>query len=98
MQSRWNDQDAAKFLNDPVATRAYTSRLLGQEASLVQHGGGNTSVKAPHVNLFGETEKILYVKVSGWALAAIEPQGFAPVKMSVLTRMARLEKLSDSDM
>ncbi|MGZ3722705.1 MAG: bifunctional aldolase/short-chain dehydrogenase, partial [Bdellovibrionales bacterium] len=80
------------------ALRAYTSRLLGQEASLVQHGGGNTSVKAVVENLFGEKEEILYVKGSGWDLATIEPQGFAPVKIAVLTRMARLEKLSDSDM
>lgn len=98
MQSRWNDQDAAKFKNDPVALRAYTSRLLGQEASLVQHGGGNTSVKASRDNLFGEKEEILYVKGSGWDLATIEPQGFAPVKMDVLLRMSRLETLSDSDM
>jgi len=98
MQSRWNEKDAAPFKNDPVALRAYTSRLLGQEPSLVQHGGGNTSVKASRENLFGEKEEILYVKGSGWDLATIEPQGFAPVKMDVLTRMARLEHLSDSDM
>jgi len=98
MQSRWNDTEAAKFKNDPVALRAYTSRLLGQEASLVQHGGGNTSVKATHTNIFGDQEEILYVKGSGWDLATIEPQGFAPVKMDVLLRLSRLEKLSDSDM
>lgn len=98
MQSRWNEEEASKYTNDPVAMRAYTSHLLGQEPSLVQHGGGNTSVKAARVNLFGEKEEILYVKGSGWDLATIEPQGFAPVKMDVLRRMARLEKLSDSDM
>ncbi len=98
MQTRWNDEDAEKFKNDPVAMRAYTSRLLGAEAALVQHGGGNTSVKAPRKNLFGEMEEILYVKGSGWDLATIEPQGFAPVKMDVLLRMAQLAELSDSDM
>lgn len=98
MKSRWNDQEAEKFKNDPVAMRAYTSRLLGQEAALVQHGGGNTSVKTARTNLFGETEELLYVKGSGWDLATIEPQGFAPVRMDTLLRMARLEKLSDTDM
>ncbi len=98
MNSRWNDTEAAPFKNDPVAMRAYTSRLLGAEAALVQHGGGNTSVKASRKNLFGETEEILYVKGSGWDLATIEPQGFAPVKMDVLLRMAQLPELSDSDM
>lgn len=98
MQNRWNPQEAEKFKNDPVAMRAYTSRLLGAEASLVQHGGGNTSVKAPRTNLFGEKEEILYVKGSGWDLATIEPAGFAPVRMDLLLKMARLEKLTDTDM
>ncbi|MGE4132860.1 MAG: bifunctional aldolase/short-chain dehydrogenase [Bdellovibrionales bacterium] len=98
MNSLWNDAEASQYAKDPVAMRAYTSRLLGREASLVQHGGGNTSVKASRRNLFGEEEQILYVKGSGWDLATIEPQGFAPVKMDVLMRMAQLEKLSDGDM
>ncbi len=98
MKSLWNDADAKKYANDPVALRAYTSRLLGQEPSLVQHGGGNTSVKASRTNLFGEPEELLYVKGSGWDLATIEPQGFAPVKMEILLRMAQLEHLSDTDM
>ena len=33
------------MLNDDLALRVYTSRLLGQDPSLVLHGGGNTSVK-----------------------------------------------------
>lgn len=98
MQSRWNENEAQKFAHDPVGLRAYSSRLLGQEPALVQHGGGNTSVKTQRTNLFGEKEDILYVKGSGWDLATIEPAGFAPVKMDVLLKMARLEKLSDSDM
>jgi rhamnose utilization protein RhaD (predicted bifunctional aldolase and dehydrogenase)/NAD(P)-dependent dehydrogenase (short-subunit alcohol dehydrogenase family) len=98
MKSRWNDAEASKFKNDPVALRAYTSRLLGQEPGLVQHGGGNTSVKSTRQNLFGENEDILYVKGSGWDLATIEPQGFAPVKMEALLKLSRLETLSDADM
>lgn len=98
MKSRWNETEAAKFKNDPVAMRAYTSRLLGAEPALVQHGGGNTSVKVSRQNLFGEKEEILYVKGSGWDLATIEPQGFAPVKMDTLLRLSRLERLSDADM
>jgi rhamnose utilization protein RhaD (predicted bifunctional aldolase and dehydrogenase)/NAD(P)-dependent dehydrogenase (short-subunit alcohol dehydrogenase family) len=98
MQSQWNDEEAQRFADDPVALRAYSSRLLGREPSLVQHGGGNTSVKTRRTNLFGETESLLYVKGSGWDLATIEPQGFAPVKLDLLLKMARLERLSDSDM
>ncbi len=98
MNSLWNKKEAKKFQSDDLSLRVYTSRLLGLEPSLVLQGGGNTSVKAKVKNLFGETEEILYVKGSGWDLATIERQGFAPVKLDVLKRMAELESLSDSEM
>ncbi len=98
MKSLWNDQEAREFIADPLRLRAYTSRLLGQEPSLVLHGGGNTSVKAGARNLFGDTERLLYIKGSGWDLATIQPEGFAPVRLDVLQRMAELARLSDTDM
>lgn len=98
MKSLWNEGDAQELAGDLLAQRVYTSRLLGQEPSLVLHGGGNTSVKAEAVNLFGESERVLYVKGSGWDLATIEKAGFAPVRLDVLKKMAELQVLSDSDM
>ena len=98
MNSLWNDNEVADFKNDPLALRVYTSRLLGREPSLVLHGGGNTSVKAGASNIFGESEELLYVKGSGWDLATIESQGFAPVKMDVLLKMAKLDQLTDAEM
>lgn len=98
MNSLWNEGEAAPLLDSPLALRVYTSRLLGRDPSLVLHGGGNTSVKAPATDLFGDEHDVLYVKGSGWDLATIEEPGFAPVRMDVLTRMAGLETLSDSDM
>src|SRR5688500_13962648 len=98
MESLWNEKDAAAQSIDPLALRVYTSRLLGQESSLVLHGGGNTSVKATVKNLFGEEVEVLYVKGSGWDLQTIQPQGFAPVRMDVLLKLAQLQKLTDTDM
>jgi len=97
MKSLYSDKEADEFKTD-LDLRVYTSRLLGQDTSLVLHGGGNTSVKSTATNLFGETEDILYVKGSGWDLATIEAQGFAPVKMEMLLKMAELTELSDTDM
>ncbi|WP_345992196.1 bifunctional aldolase/short-chain dehydrogenase [Sulfurimonas sp. HSL-1716] len=97
MKSLYNESEAASFKSD-LDLRVYTSRLLGRDPSLVLHGGGNTSVKSAVTNLFGETEDILYVKGSGWDLATIEAAGFAPVKMDMLLKMAKLDYLSDSDM
>lgn len=97
MKSLWNDKEATNYKTD-LDLRVYTSRLLGRNSSLVLHGGGNTSVKSTATNLFGETEDILYVKGSGWDLATIEAEGFAPVKMDMLLKMAELKELSDTDM
>src|SRR5258706_309951 len=93
MQSLWNDQEAGTFSGD-LARRVYTSRLLGQNPSLVLHGGGNTSVKIRETNLFGEEEDILYVKGSGWDLATIEAAGFAPARVAY-ERMIELVSLAE---
>ncbi|MDE0200128.1 MAG: bifunctional aldolase/short-chain dehydrogenase [Caldilineaceae bacterium] len=98
MQSRWKEQEAARFAGDPLSLRVYSSRLLGSDPSLVLHGGGNTSVKATVQDIFGDEEEVLYVKGSGWDLATIEAPGFAPVRLGALRRMATLEELSDSEM
>jgi len=98
MKSLWDDKEASKCQGDLLKLRVYTSRLLGQDPDLVLHGGGNTSVKLEEKNLFGDAQKLLYVKGSGWDLGTIEAEGFAPVKLEVLKRMADLKYLSDTDM
>jgi len=89
----WDDSQASDYRDDPLALRAYSSRLIGQNEDLVLHGGGNTSVKAVTADFFGDEQEVLYVKGSGWDLGDIEPAGFAPVKLDVLKRMAQLESL-----
>jgi rhamnose utilization protein RhaD (predicted bifunctional aldolase and dehydrogenase)/NAD(P)-dependent dehydrogenase (short-subunit alcohol dehydrogenase family) len=97
LTSLWDNEEAREYKTD-LDLRVYTSRLLGRDASLVLHGGGNTSVKSTATNLFGDVEEILYVKGSGWDLSTIEAEGFAPVKMDMLLKMAELKELSDTDM
>lgn len=92
----WNDTEAEQFAQDPLAMRVYTSRLLGQDPSLVLHGGGNTSVKIRENDFFGNPVDLLYVKGSGWDLATIEKPGFSPVRMELLLKLAEFESLSDS--
>ena len=98
MKNLWNDQEAAALGDDLLAQRVYTSQLLGRDPELVLHGGGNTSVKIRGTNFFGEDEDILYVKGSGWDLATIAKEGFAPIRMEVLMKLAALDSLSDADM
>lgn len=98
MKSLWNDNQAKTFANDPLQLRVYTSRLLGQEPELVLHGGGNTSLKANVKNLFGDKEEILFVKGSGFDLATIQANEFAPIRLEVLIRMVTLDRLIDTDL
>lgn len=74
------------------------SRALGSDPSLVLHGGGNTSVKAPWVDITGDVVDALYVKGSGWDLATIERGGFAPLPLARLRALLGLAELSDPDM
>ena len=78
MKNRWIESQAAAIarLGDDLGLRVYTSQLLGAEADLVLHGGGNTSVKGELKNVFGEMESVLFVKGSGWDLRTIQGAGF----------------------
>lgn len=105
MLSRWSDTEAAKFVDRygaksgaDLALRTYSARLLGSEESLVLHGGGNTSVKSTHTNIFGERLPAVYVKASGFDLAAIEPEGHTGLELDYLLRLRSLESLSDEAM
>src|SRR3954447_4074938 len=97
MRSLWNDEEAKQFKGD-LGLRVYTSRLLGRDKSLVLHGGGNTSVKLRERDLFGEEQTVLYVKGSGWDLETIEPQGFSPVRLAHVLKLAELSALPDPEM
>jgi len=106
MRNRYLDRDAgamvkhyaSQSVHEDVALRVYTSRLLGCEAALVQHGGGNTSVKTVIRDPIGEEIAVLCVKGSGWDLDTIEPAGMPAVRLEPLRRLGALDALRDEDM
>src|SRR5712692_6705087 len=106
MQSRWVDADAralvAHYAKDGVAPdlalRVYTTRLLGQDAKLVLHGGGNTSLKTRMADPLGDEVDVLCVKGSGWDMARIEPAGLPAVRLDSLRKLRARGVLSDEDM
>ena len=98
MKNLWDPKEASQFVENSLQMRVYSSRLLGNNSDLVLHGGGNTSVKFQETNLFGEVEEILYVKGSGCNLATIEKNGFTPLRLKTLRKLAEVENLSDAEM
>jgi rhamnose utilization protein RhaD (predicted bifunctional aldolase and dehydrogenase)/NAD(P)-dependent dehydrogenase (short-subunit alcohol dehydrogenase family) len=106
MKNLWSDQDAkaaiahhaAKGINEDLALRVYTTRLLGGEPRLVLHGGGNTSVKTRMADITGQTIDVLCVKGSGWDMGTIEAPGLPAVRLNPLRELEGLQALSDEDM
>ena len=94
----WQDKLGKIEADRDLGERVYTSRLIGQNPDLVMHGGGNTSVKVSRINLFGESERVLHVKGSGWDLDTIEAPGLPGVRLDPLFKLKNLTKLSDEDM
>ncbi len=102
---RWSNRELKKYIDryahefgEALATRVYTSQLLGQDPDLVLHGGGNTSVKAPFVTVMGESVPAVYVKGSGWDMATTGPDGFVPLDLSALEKLRKLDRLEDTAM
>ncbi len=106
VQHRWSDTAAreaiarygAQGVNEDLALRTYSARLLGADPELVLHGGGNTSVKTTVHGLLGEPIRVLCVKGSGWDLGTIEPPGHPAVRLEPLQALRVLDALSDEAM
>ena len=106
MENLWSDKEAESYIdqfttsevNQDVALRVYTSRLLGGEPKLVLHGGGNTSVKTTMLDMLGQDTGVLCVKGSGWDLGDIEPPGLPAVRLEPIRQLAELSTLSDGGM
>ena len=73
---KWRGNHGSLECDQDLGERVYTSRLIGSNPDLVMHGGGNTSVKVNRKNIFGEIERVLHVKGSGWDLILYKPQGY----------------------
>ncbi|MEZ4428607.1 MAG: bifunctional aldolase/short-chain dehydrogenase [Nannocystaceae bacterium] len=107
MDSAWSEAEAraavsrytrAPGVNEDLALRVYSSRLIGAAPGLVLHGGGNTSVKTRLQDDLGDAVDVLCVKGSGWDLGRIEPQGFPAIRLESLGRLRGLSSLSDEAM
>ena len=94
----WRIKSGSHKADQELGERVYTSRLIGQNPDLLMHGGGNTSVKVERENIFGEPEKILHVKGSGWDLDTIEAPGLPGVRLKPLLKLRNLKTLSDEEM
>ena len=92
----WNDTAAVRHTG--VGEVVYRSRLLGKDPSIVNWGGGNTSMKLIEKDFRGRDVRVLRVKGSGYDLATIVPAGFTGLYQDALEDMLRYEDMSDEEM
>lgn len=105
MESKWSDAKAAEYVKrygaqwgEDLALRTYLGMLIGAEDRLVLYGGGNSSVKTSLTSILGESLPIIFVKASGFNMAAMEPDGYIALDLEYLKKLRRLRELSDEDM
>src|SRR5262249_23475531 len=83
VEYRWDEQKAAA-LADEVDLLAYLSNLVGQDPTLTQPGGGNSSLKRRETDFAGRPVEVLRVKGSGTDLASITRTGFTGLRLEEL--------------
>ncbi len=106
MKNLWAKEDADNFFNQVrrlgisrrFADCVYASRLLGRETQLVQHGGGNTSVKLLAKTVDDTTIEAMFIKASGYNLDQITAEGFVGVNQYYLDKLKTHTNISDDSL
>jgi rhamnulose-1-phosphate aldolase/alcohol dehydrogenase len=93
---QWADGPGEKA--DYLAALVYLSNLIGAVPSLVQPGGGNTSVKVRAATGVAGAPDTLLVKESGTDLRTIGAAGFARLSLDRLGELRGADAMSDADM
>ncbi|WP_296615353.1 bifunctional rhamnulose-1-phosphate aldolase/short-chain dehydrogenase [Sphingomonas sp.] len=88
-ENRWDDAVAAT--KTPEELLLYRSNLLGEDLTVTNFGGGNTSGKLKGTDpLTGETVDVLWVKGSGGDIGSMKLDGFATLYLDKFRATERL--------
>ena len=106
MKSGWADRDAEAIVAEGAkagisrdfALRIYTTRLMGRDAKLVLHGGGNTSLKEAMRDRLGVEAEVLRIKATGADMASIDVAGLPAVRLAALRQLRALEAVADYEL
>jgi rhamnulose-1-phosphate aldolase/alcohol dehydrogenase len=88
-ESRWDEAAATK--KNPEELLLYRSNLLGQDLTITNFGGGNTSAKLLGRDpLTGETVEVLWIKGSGGDIGSMTLGGFSTLYLDKFRATERL--------
>jgi rhamnose utilization protein RhaD (predicted bifunctional aldolase and dehydrogenase)/NAD(P)-dependent dehydrogenase (short-subunit alcohol dehydrogenase family) len=97
MKNLWDDSEAFRPGTNDLDLCEYSGRLLGADPDVVLLSGGSVSVKAFGENIFGQTEELVYIKPSGYALRSLQATDLVAVRRAELTRLRQLNSLSGAE-
>ncbi len=95
-QNLWNDDDARR--QPELDGLVYRSRLLGQDRTVVNIYGGNTSAKLAETDFRGQLVDVLWVKGSGSDVATISERGFAGLRLDDVVPLMQRDAMTDEEM
>src|SRR5205085_8235429 len=93
-ENRWDPPAGLSELDALV----YRSNLLASDRSIVNFGGGNTSVKVAQSDHAGRETTVLWVKGSGSDLATIAAGGFTGLRLGEIAPLTERDVMGDEDM
>ncbi|HEV3312086.1 MAG TPA: bifunctional rhamnulose-1-phosphate aldolase/short-chain dehydrogenase [Chloroflexota bacterium] len=93
---RWSDEGWDG--DDDLRGLVYRSNLLGADRSIVNFGGGNTSIKIPGKDHLGRAAEMVWIKGSGSDLATIDRLGFAPLRLDEVRHVQDRSNMTDEEM
>jgi rhamnulose-1-phosphate aldolase/alcohol dehydrogenase len=96
IENRWDP--ARVDAGDQLGALVYRSNLLASDRSVVNFGGGNTSVKVSQPDHTGAPTTVMWVKGSGSDLATIEAAGFAGLRLDEIVPLRERDSMSDEEM
>ena len=96
MKNLWNDKKA-KGMSE-LELLIYRSNILGEDGSVTNWGGGNTSAKILEKDFKGRPTRVLRVKGSGTDLRTITRAGFPGVELEPVLELRSRSSMSDEEM
>ena len=81
-----------------VAELVRRSQKLGEDETLVVHGGGNTSIKTIGADHLGRPRSLLVIKASGVDLRTAAPDGFVALFLDELLAAREHKVMDDEEM
>lgn len=96
VKNLWNSNDSN--VEAGLGELVYRSNLIGQDRSVANWGGGNTSTKTIEKDFKGNDVEVMWVKGSGSDLATMKAENFTGLNLEDIKPIMEKEDMSDEEM